>query len=107
MERPQAKRVTAGILAVGLIAAAVVYLTAAPAEDFPLGYDPMTNKKNILELERIGGKANVMTAEFLQWWGGLWHGTNLACTIAVLTVVIALGFWIVATLPPLENDGQP
>lgn len=104
MERSQAKRITGAILAVGLVTAAVAYVTAQPAEDFPLGYDPMTNKKNILELERLGGKANVMTAEFLQWWDGLWHGTNLACTIAVLTLVVALGFWIVATLPPLEDE---
>lgn len=107
MERAQAKRATVGILAAGLGTAAVVYVTAKPVEDFPLGYDPMTNKKHILELERLGGKANVMTAEFLQWWGALWHGTNLAYTIAVLTIVVALGFWIVTTLPPLEDQGQP
>lgn len=103
MQRSHAKRVTAAILAVGLIAAVVVFFTAAPAEEFPLGYDPLTNKKNILELERLGGRANVVAAQLTQWWDGLWHGRTLAFTLVVLTALVALAFWIMATLPPLDD----
>lgn len=103
MDRSRAKRITAAIVGVGLIAAVIVFFTAQPAEEFPLGYDPLTNKKNILELERLGGRANVMAAQLTQWWNGLWHGRTLAGTLVVLTLLVAFAFWVMATLPPLDD----
>lgn len=109
MERQKAKRVTTLILGAGFAASAVIFLFARAPESNPLGYDPLADKKYVLQLERYGGKANVVTAEFLQWFDGLWHGRPLACTVAVLTVVTARLFWLGATLPPLHDDepGKP
>lgn len=100
----QVSRITALILVVGLGAAGVAFFTAVPPTADPLGYDPLTNKKYLLELEKFGGKANVFSAEIMDWWNGLWHGRNLAYTIAVLTVIVAWLFWFFATLPPHEED---
>jgi hypothetical protein len=103
MERRQARRGAVGIIAAGWAAALVVYFTAKPVNEYPLGYDPLTDKKYVLELQRFGGKANVFSAELLQWWDRLWHGKTLAFTIAALAVLCAGCFWVAATLPPIEE----
>jgi hypothetical protein len=55
----------------------------------PLG-DPFDNKKYIHDLQVYGGTANVLAAEFREWFAGLWYGKNLAYTIAVLTILVVL-----------------
>jgi hypothetical protein len=84
------RRVTRTILAAGFGAALVAWIVARARPDNPLGYDPLDNKKYIHDLQVYGGTANVIAAEFREWFAGLWYGTNLAYTIAVLTVVVVL-----------------
>jgi hypothetical protein len=103
VDRRSAKHITQAILGVGLLTSVLIFSVAKPVDEFPLGYDPLTNKKYVLELERYGGKANVATAELLQWFNALWHGRNLAYTVAVLTVLAALLFWVMSTLPPADE----
>lgn len=81
------RRLTLAILIAGLAAAAVVFVTAGPTPENPLGYDPLDTKLYRRELEVYGGTANVLAAEFMDWFGSLWHGRTLAYTIAVLTLV--------------------
>jgi hypothetical protein len=103
---PQARirAVTRAILVFGFVAAVVIYLTAQPPPTNPLGYDPLDTKKYLHDLELYGGKANVMAAEFRDWFDGLWHGKNLAFTVAALTVMAAFAFKFFATpLPPAQN----
>ncbi|HVU35704.1 MAG TPA: hypothetical protein VHE61_19850 [Opitutaceae bacterium] len=107
MERKTAKRITVGILAVGLTTALVIYLFPPDAASNPLGYDPLTNKRYLRDLRVYGGRANVMTAQFLQWFSSLWQGQTLAYTIAVLTGVTAAVFWFFATLPPAADETPP
>lgn len=100
---PQARvRVgTRAILVLGFAAAVVIYLTAQPPPANPLGYDPMDTKRYLHDLEVYGGKANVMAAEFKDWFVSLWHGRRLAFTVAALTVIAASAFAFFATpLPP-------
>jgi hypothetical protein len=53
------------------------------------------------DLEVYGGKANVIAAQFREWFDGLWHGKQLAFTVAVITVIAACAFKFFATpLPP-------
>jgi hypothetical protein len=103
---PQA-RIRAGtraILALGFAAAVVIFLTAEPPPANPLGYDPLDTKKFRHDLELYGGKANVMAAEFRDWFDSLWHGKSLAFTVAALTVMAAFAFKFFATpLPPGPN----
>lgn len=90
------RQITAGILAAGLGAAAIVYLRAAPKGPNPLGYEPEDTKKYLRDLELYGGKANVLATEFMKTWDGLWRGRNLAFTLAALTLILAALFWILA-----------
>jgi hypothetical protein len=68
----------------------------------------MDTKKYLRDLELFGGKGNVLATEFTLWWQGLWHGRNLAFTVAWLTVFLALIFWLIATrrARELEAAGQ-
>jgi hypothetical protein len=105
VERQTAKRISQGILLAGVVAAASVYFTARERAGSALGYDPLAEKKYLRQMERLGGKANVLSAEFQDWFDGLWHGRRLAVTLLVLSAVGAGGFWYVVTLPPLEEPG--
>jgi hypothetical protein len=84
------RRVTRILLATGFTAAVVAYVVARQKPEKPLGYDPLQTKTYRHDLELYGGKANVLAAEFREWFAGLWYGTNLAYTIAVLTVLLVL-----------------
>ena len=100
---PQARVrvVTLAILVIGVATAVAIYLTAQPPPGNPLGYDPLDTKKYLYDLEVYGGKANVLAAEFREWFTGLWHGKRLAFTVAVITVIAACAFRFFATsLPP-------
>jgi hypothetical protein len=99
-----AARVRAGtraILVLGFAAAVVIYLTAQPPPENPLGYDPLTTKAYLHDLEVYGGKAGVLSAQFREWFDSLWHGKQLAFTVAVITVISAGVFkFFAAPLPP-------
>lgn len=104
------RQLTTGLLALGLGSAAAIYLLAAQPGSNPLGYEPEDTKKYLRDLELYGGKVNVLATEFTKWWDGLWHGRNLASTVAWLTILLALAFWFTATrrarhLERLEEDG--
>lgn len=100
------KRIAAGILGAGLLAAVVVYVLAGPEPENPLGYDPMQSKMFLHDLELYGGKANLLAAEFREWFAGLWVGRNLAFTIAVLSVAAALAIRWIASRAPYEPEGE-
>jgi hypothetical protein len=95
--------ISLGLLLVGLGGAAAIYALAEPPEDDPLLADLHSNRKYKRELAVYGGRANVASAEFIDWFGGLWQGRNLAGTVAVITVVATLGFRFVATPPPSDH----
>jgi len=105
------KRLTIAILAIGFGSAVVIFIAATAPADNPLGYEPLQTKKYLHDLELYGGKANVLATEFREWFAGLWHGTNLAYTVAVATLLLV---WIVRFFltplpeePALEEDGAP
>ena len=103
------ERVRAGtraILVLGFAAAVVIYLTARPPADNPLGYDPLDTKKYLHDLELYGGKANVIAAQFRDWFDSLWHGKQLAFTVAVLAVIAAGAYKFFATPLPLDPDAS-
>ena len=107
------RRVTRIILAVGFTAAVVAYIVARQQPENPLGYDPLQTKQYRHELEVYGGTANVLAAEFREWFVSLWYGTNLAYTIAVLTllVVFVVRFALTPAYPmevePEETEPPP
>jgi hypothetical protein len=95
---------TRAILVLGFAAAVVIFLTAKPPPENPLGYDPMDTKRYLHDMEVYGGKANVLAAQFRDWFDSLWHGKTLAFTVAVLTMMAAFVFKFFATpLPPAPD----
>ena len=92
------------ILLVGLTSAVTVFLTAVDPADPPLG-DPWTDSKVYRRtMEMVGGTANLVASDLTEWLGGLWHGRNLAYTLAVLTLVLAWGFhFITEEQPPVAK----
>lgn len=96
--------IAATILTIGFVSAIVIYLTAKPVPGNPLGYEPEDSKQYIREIEVYGGTANLLASEIRQWLNGLWHGKRLAITVACLTVLLASGFWFVASRLPSDLD---
>jgi len=103
--RARRKDIAAAIVLAGLIAALAIYLTAAPPSENPLGYNPEDSKEYLRQLEMYGGKANVLAVELRQWFDSLWQGKTLALTVAVLSVLLALGLLVV--VPPAPDGADP
>ena len=93
--------ISAAILIAGLLSSMVIYWNATPEV---AGYDPEDSKQYLRQMELYGGKANVLAYEFREWFTGLWHGRSLAVTVAVISVLVAVGFRLAAIpLPPLTR----
>lgn len=106
MDSRRINRISAGLLVLGLGAAAFLYISpqAEPAD--PLG-NLLMQKKHMHELRVMGGTANVTMAEFQAWFAGLWRGRALAGTVAVLTVALTLIFRFVARHADLFRPDVP
>ena len=70
------------ILFVGLLLAGLFYATRLPDDGEDVGF---VTRQEILQMERIGGKANVLASEMRQWFASLWQGQHLAFTLAYLS----------------------
>jgi hypothetical protein len=105
-------QITGALLTGGLVTAALIYRFAPVPGVNPLGYEPEDTKRYLRELETVGGKLNVLAAEGTKAWSSLWQGRQLATTVAVLTLLLALGFWFIATrrarhLDALQDQASP
>jgi hypothetical protein len=91
------------ILIAGLTGSAWAYhRTANAANDAAANAIPSLKDSKVdqYRLEIYGGKANVLSTEIAQWFDGLWHGRQLAYTLAVLTTVIVLMIFLIAEFLP-------
>jgi len=99
-------RIAMAVLAAGLLAAALIFVTAGP--DAPdLLEDDAARRQYEFELEKIGGKAAVLAADVANWFSSLWHGRTLAWTVAVLSLVIAAVCAWLAREIALHGGGGP
>ena len=96
MSPQKINRLSGLILAAGFAAALVIWLVMPPPVRDPLQDDPLNEKRYRSQLRVIGGQANQLSADFIDWFGARWEGRNLAYTIAVLTVAATGGFRFVA-----------
>jgi hypothetical protein len=96
------RRVTRWILAAGLTAAAGAWVAAAARPADPLA-EQLESKKYLHDLQMYGGTANVLAAQFREWFVGLWSGRNLGYTIAVLTILTVLVYRFFA-VPDDEDE---
>ena len=104
MPRRKINRISLALLLLGFTSAGfIVFFAPSPATDV-FGNDPLNEKRYRRQLRVIGGQANQLSADFIDWFGGLWAGENLAYTVAVLSVVATGGFRFVAVRmkPPMD-----
>jgi hypothetical protein len=92
-------RISLGLWVLGLGSALAIFLATPPEVVDPLLGDQFSNKKYLREMRMLGGQGNVLAAEFNDWFAGLWHGRELAGTVAVLTIGTVLVFRFVASHP--------
>lgn len=111
------KLISIGILLIGLLCSALIYFKANDELDGVIGYEveggqvfPVTQgeyKRSEFELEKVGGKFAVISAELDDWFAGLWHGKRLGVTLAVLSVSIAgvvfFFSYLLSFQPPADN----
>jgi hypothetical protein len=111
MCRRQINQITVLLLVIGFSGAIAIYRAAMVAPVDPPVDELTSTKKSLREMQLIGGNAEVVVHEIKVWFLGLWHGTKLAGTVAVLTVGVTLVFRFVATNPDLFTvgpaDGEP
>jgi hypothetical protein len=90
-------RTSLWLLLLGLGSAALVY-AFAPAEspEDPWRSDPLNQRRYARQMQVMGGKANLLSGEFIEWFEDRWHGRNLAWTVGVLTLVATGGYRFVA-----------
>ncbi len=86
--------VVAGILAVGWIAAAAIYLAMPDVVEDEGVSEIESSREYERQVEVIGGKGALLATELDRWFAGLWQGKNLAYTIACLTALVALAYGV-------------
>jgi hypothetical protein len=96
------------LLILGVLAAVAVYIAAAgPADVDASGYrivggrayaDTGDDSRELQQLERLGGKAAVLTFKFQRWFSSLWRGQRLAYTLTLIGATLALLCWHIANL---------
>lgn len=85
------------VLIGGLLAGVVIYFSSSAEQEraMILGIDVRTNR-DVLELEKMGGKSAVVMADFEEWFASIWHGRRLAYTVAILSIVGFAGCYVLA-----------
>ena len=100
------------ILVAGLLAATAVYLRTTPEDDGDESGNITVvrsdnSKRDERQLELISGKTGVLAAEFMEWLESLWHGRNLAYTLAVISVGGSLTCLFLAHFQILGPPNEP
>ena len=94
--RTRYQLVTIAMLFAGLGSAIMIYLTAGSPDERSMVDEFEGSKRFVHDLELYGGKANVIANKFSHWFDGLWHGQSLAFTVAFLTVVITVVYFLMS-----------
>ncbi len=98
--RKRARTAAVLVMLAGLSISALVYLRAEGdphsgiSGEFALEESMRDSKRYVHDLEIYGGKANVIASDFIRWFSGLWEGTQLAFTIAAITVAISIAILV-------------
>lgn len=98
--------ITAAILLIGFGSAVAIYLSSEEISDNPFA-DYEQSKRFSHEVQRMGGKMALVANDLSAWFASLWQGQQLAYTVACFTVVIAVGYYVIAsgTNPGDKNSG--
>jgi F0F1-type ATP synthase membrane subunit c/vacuolar-type H+-ATPase subunit K len=93
------------VLVCGLAAAVAVYISAVDNTNEALAEEMARGKQYDFQLERLGGKAMVLTAQFNDWFSSLWHGKPLAYLLAGASLAVGLGcLWVARRLKTVARE---
>jgi hypothetical protein len=102
------------ILLAGAAGAALIYRAAMNDSAGGAGYEviggyiypgPSENSKRYIhDLQLYGGNAAVLADGFMRWFGGLWHGTSLAYTVAFIALFLSFVVFVVANNVPSRSS---
>jgi len=94
------------ILVLGLCAGLLIYRATDKGAADAVAYEvvngqaysvtPADSKIYNRELERIGGKAALLFADFDRWLSSLWRGRSLAYTVVFLTTTASAALFLIA-----------
>jgi hypothetical protein len=97
---------SAVILLTGLISSVLIYRAAANDASEGSSYEVIGgfvypgggayNKRYVHDLQVYGGNAALLADRFTRWFGGLWQGTSLAYTVAVISFLVSFGILVAA-----------
>lgn len=82
----------------------VIYLTAGDLPDNPFA-EYENSRRFSLEVQRMGGRMALVAHDLSSWFAGLWQGRQLAWTVACITIVIAAGYYMIAS--GVQHTGDP
>jgi hypothetical protein len=113
MTRTQAWLYAAGyvVLLAGSLGSAWAYKVGAKEDArAAVEAEAFDSKIYSYKLEQTAGNANVLGFEMRQWFDGLWHGTELAYTLAAFSFATALACFFVAiylpSFPRFDDPGE-
>lgn len=86
-----------GILALGFAISLAIYFLSSDNMLDP-GRQVANGTMYQHDVRLIGGKAALYATQFNDWFAELWHGRQLACTIAVISVVVAALFFLIGVV---------
>jgi hypothetical protein len=95
------------IMLTGLGSSVWIYLSAADEPVASMVDDYFGSKKYAHELVVYGGKLTLLADDFYRWFASLWHGRQLAYTVAAITAAISLGLLVAARSQPTRKDPPP
>ena len=99
-------RTSAVMLLAGLLSSVLIYRAAVNDASGDSSYEVIGgfvypgggiyNKRYIHDLQVYGGNAAMLADRFTRWFFGLWQGTSLAYTVAVISLLVSFGIFVAA-----------
>ena len=109
---------SSAVLLAGIVSAVLIYVAAMNDSTGDSGYEVIGGfvypagggytKKYVHDLQLYGGKAAMLGDQFTRWFSGLWHGTSLSYTVAVIAFLLSFVVFVAANNVPARStsDGE-
>ena len=109
---------SSAVLLAGIVSAVLIYVAAMNDSTGGSGYEVIGGfvypagggytKKYVHDLQLYGGNAAMLGDQFTRWFSGLWHGTSLSYTVAVIAFLLSFVVFVAANNVPARStsDGE-
>ena len=109
---------SSAVLLAGIVSAVLIYVAAMNDSTGGSRYEVIGGfvypagggytKKYVHDLQLYGGNAAMLGDQFTRWFSGLWHGTSLSYTVAVIAFLLSFVVFVAANNVPTRStsDGE-